>query len=269
LWDRQALCLEAVEMKRHRALHLSLDFVARTPGGNATGKVRRVCGEASAGLLDYDQVLHGFNPACLRILFNVPGATSSPGLPATVTSPGLFACLNCRCEPRCRTTDQPSSSSILTTSRIFTTRATLESQWVDQRLATHAAPWPSLSHDMPSCTNRETMLPLIPSVTTHRRLGGHRFGHTDFQTLQTIRKSALFALSRACLGRRGSLVRIQSPPPLSEFGVPRIGRRRLSSGGLPLPVFAGLRTTGLAARRAETQRLQLCPALCRGRSLNN
>ena len=35
-------------MKRNRALHLSLDFVARSPGGNAAGKVRRVCGEASA-----------------------------------------------------------------------------------------------------------------------------------------------------------------------------------------------------------------------------
>jgi hypothetical protein len=43
-------------MKRNRTLHLSLDFVARTPGGNATGKVGRVRGEASAGLLDYDQV---------------------------------------------------------------------------------------------------------------------------------------------------------------------------------------------------------------------
>ena len=47
LWDRHALCLEAVEMKRNRALHLSLDFVARTPGGDATRKVRRVRGEAS------------------------------------------------------------------------------------------------------------------------------------------------------------------------------------------------------------------------------
>ena len=32
------------------------------------------------------------------MLFNVPGATSSPGLPATVTSPGLVGCLNCRCD---------------------------------------------------------------------------------------------------------------------------------------------------------------------------
>ena len=29
-------------MKRDRALHLALNFVARAAGGNATGKVRRV-----------------------------------------------------------------------------------------------------------------------------------------------------------------------------------------------------------------------------------
>ncbi len=73
-----------------------------------------------SGLLDDDQIFHGFNPACLRVLFNVPGATSSPGLPATVTRPGFVACLNCRCDPRCRTTDQPSSSSCFTMSRTFT-----------------------------------------------------------------------------------------------------------------------------------------------------
>jgi hypothetical protein len=148
-------------MKRYRAPHLSLDVVARTRGGNATGKVGRVRGEASASLLDYDQVFHGFNPACLRILFNVPGATSSPGLPATVTRPGLLACLNCRCEPRCRTTDQPSSSSIFTTSRTFTTRSIPRSRCVYQRLSAHAAPSTSLSHDVPSCTNCETMLPNV------------------------------------------------------------------------------------------------------------
>lgn len=95
------------------------------------------------------------------MLFNVPGATSSPGFPATVTRPGLVVCLNCRWEPRCRTTDQPSSSSILTTSRIFTMRSTPRSRCLDQRLAAHAAPSTSLSHDVPSRTNHEGILPPI------------------------------------------------------------------------------------------------------------
>ena len=38
LWDRHALCLEAVEMKRNRTF-ISLDFVARTPGRDATGRL--------------------------------------------------------------------------------------------------------------------------------------------------------------------------------------------------------------------------------------
>ena len=38
-----------------------------------------------------------------------------------------------------------------------------------------------------------------------------------WRTLQIIRESVLLKLSPACLGRRGSLVRIQSPRPLSEF----------------------------------------------------
>ena len=43
-----------------------------------------------------------------------------------------------------------------------------------------------------------------PSATTHRREGGHKCGHTDFQTLQSIGKYTRFARSRACLGRRGA-----------------------------------------------------------------
>ena len=45
-------------MKRNRAFHLSLDFVARIPGRDASRKVRRVCGEARARLLEDDEHLH-------------------------------------------------------------------------------------------------------------------------------------------------------------------------------------------------------------------
>jgi len=154
-WERDALGFEAVEMKRDRLFHLSLDFVARVARCDATRNVRRVCREAGLGLLNDDQVLHGFKPACLRMLFNVPGAASSPGLPATVTSPGLVVCLNCRCDPRCRTTDQPSSSSILTMSRIFTMRSTPRSACVREQPSAHTARKSPLSHDVPSRTNFE------------------------------------------------------------------------------------------------------------------
>ena len=76
-------------MKRDCLFDLSLDFVARVARCDTTRNIWRVCGETGLGLLDDNQVLHGFKPACLRMLFNVPGATSSPGLPATVTSPWL------------------------------------------------------------------------------------------------------------------------------------------------------------------------------------
>ena len=65
-----------------------------------------------------------FKPDCLRILFNVPGAKSSPGLPATVTRPGLVGCLNCRWLPLVVTKYQPSWPSIRNMSDTFTTEAT-------------------------------------------------------------------------------------------------------------------------------------------------
>jgi hypothetical protein len=209
-------------MKRNCVLHLSLYFVAGTPGGDATRKVRRVCGEASFGLLDDNQILHGFNPACLRMLFNVPGATSSPGLPATVTSPGLVACLNCRCDPRCRTTDQPSSSSILTTSRIFTMRSTPRSLCVREQPSAHAARSTPLSHDVPSSTNLEASLPLVaatnaPSPPDWAQMWAHEFsGAANRWRISTIRGRP------ACLGRSGS----QACPPQRRRRRVRISERR-------------------------------------------
>ena len=55
------------------------------------------------------------------MLFSVPGARSSPGRPATVTSPGFTGCLNCWWLPRVRARYQPSSARSRRTSRIFIT----------------------------------------------------------------------------------------------------------------------------------------------------
>jgi len=49
--------------------------------------------------------------------FKVPAGISKLGLPATVTVPGLFACLYCRWLPRVRANRQPSSSRSRTVRR--------------------------------------------------------------------------------------------------------------------------------------------------------
>src|SRR5207244_13313744 len=49
-------------------------------------------------------------PACLSMAFIVPGGTSSRGLSATVTTPGLLGCLYCRWLPRVRARRHPSSA---------------------------------------------------------------------------------------------------------------------------------------------------------------
>src|ERR1700722_9950190 len=53
------------------------------------------------------------------MLCKVAVLKSSPGLPGTVTTPGLVGCLYCLCEPRVRSKYQPSPSRSLRTSRTF------------------------------------------------------------------------------------------------------------------------------------------------------
>ena len=69
LWDRHALCLEAIEMQRNCALHLSLDFVARVAGGDATGKIWGICREASPRPFDDNQAFHGFSIFTISRIF--------------------------------------------------------------------------------------------------------------------------------------------------------------------------------------------------------
>ena len=66
LGDGQSLGLEAVEMKRNCVLHLSLDFLPRATGRDATRKVRRVGGVTGSGAFDDDQVLSWFRPGLLK-----------------------------------------------------------------------------------------------------------------------------------------------------------------------------------------------------------
>jgi hypothetical protein len=80
------------------------------------------------------------------MLFSVPGARSSLGLPATVTSPLLSGCLNCRWLPRVRATYHPSASMIPITSRTFTSPfpGCVQFPHYMQLLVTvHTSPFPS------------------------------------------------------------------------------------------------------------------------------
>jgi len=121
----QTLGLKPFQMKRNRFDHFPLHFVPCRPRGDAPRKIRRVGRKSCFRFFDNHEVSHR-RPACFSTLLRVPGASSSPGFPGTVTSPGFQGCLNWRCEPRCRTSNQPSASSSLITSRTLRGKASAE-----------------------------------------------------------------------------------------------------------------------------------------------
>src|SRR5207245_8913505 len=104
---------QAVELEWIRSLHVAFDFFTALGSGNASRNSRGVCRTAGLCRLDNDQVFfHGLNPACFKILFNVSGAKSSPGLPGTVTRLSLTGCLYWRWLPRVLASLHPSCSSV-------------------------------------------------------------------------------------------------------------------------------------------------------------
>lgn len=116
-----AFSLETLKVESERLMYRLLDFFASCAGRDTTqdiGRIRRIAG---LGFFDDDEVFHRSSPACLRILFKVPAARSSPGFPAIVTKPAFPGCLNCRWLPRVLTRTQPSSVISLRTSLTFTT----------------------------------------------------------------------------------------------------------------------------------------------------
>jgi len=121
----QTLGLKPFQMKRNRFDHFPLHFVPCRPRGDAPRKIRRVGRKSRFRFFDNHEVSHR-RPACFSTLLRVPGASSSPGFPGTVTSPGFQGCLNWRCEPRCRTSNQPCASSSLITSRTLRGKASAE-----------------------------------------------------------------------------------------------------------------------------------------------
>jgi len=98
--DRTVLA-EALNVEFDCLTDLTLCLFPSYTGRDTTGEIGYVRRKIRPGVLDHhcithEKVTHFLNPACLRILFSVPGAKSSPSFPATVTRPALPGCLNCR-----------------------------------------------------------------------------------------------------------------------------------------------------------------------------
>jgi hypothetical protein len=84
---------ETGPVKLNRVAHSGLDLGPGRSSGNAAREIGRVGRQPGRCGLHDDQVALGhFSPACWRTLFSVPGASSSLGFPASVTSPGFSGC---------------------------------------------------------------------------------------------------------------------------------------------------------------------------------
>ena len=89
--------MQPIEVKFYGLANCLLRGDKCIASSNASGQIRHVRGVVPASIFYHYRVAHErvsyfFSPDCLRILFNVPGAKSSLGLPATVTRPGLLGC---------------------------------------------------------------------------------------------------------------------------------------------------------------------------------
>jgi len=94
LWNRITVLLQSLNVKSNRVLYERNDFIPGLRSGNAPRQIRDVSPESVLTLLNDNQVLHKryLSPACFKMLFSVPGGTSIPGIPETVTVPGFCGC---------------------------------------------------------------------------------------------------------------------------------------------------------------------------------
>src|SRR5437660_570127 len=99
---RDAVLLHATNVHLDGAQH-ALKGLFRCPSCcHAAGKVGRICAVVAVRPLQHDEVpdqslaLSHLTPAWVRILRHSPGGRSSLGLPAIVTRPCLWGCLDCR-----------------------------------------------------------------------------------------------------------------------------------------------------------------------------
>ena len=86
--DCFAVLPHAFQVKFYGLTSEFLHFFDCLSGNAETRQIRSVCAPTCVRFFVDDEVFH-FSPACLRILFNVPGGMSTDGCPATVTVPGF------------------------------------------------------------------------------------------------------------------------------------------------------------------------------------
>ena len=93
--------------------------MAMHPGRSGTYAARLVpaCSTTTAYRFMVPSPAQAVQPACLKMLDNVPGGTVWLGWPATVTRPVFVGCLNWRCPPFAFTRTPPSGFSRRSTSR--------------------------------------------------------------------------------------------------------------------------------------------------------
>src|ERR1700730_14581169 len=86
--NRGAVLAHAFKVELHCLTDEFLDLVQRCTGYSQAGKIWCVSTPTGRRPLVDHEIFH-FSPACLRILFNVPGGMSTDGWPATVTVAGF------------------------------------------------------------------------------------------------------------------------------------------------------------------------------------
>ena len=118
--NRQMLFFQAFKMKRDGLANIFLNIAFRFSRSDTAREIGTIRGEVPLRFLNDDKIFAHFNPACFRMLFNVPGGKSWPSWPAMVTKPGFELCLNWRWLPFVRAKNHPSSSMSLIASRTFT-----------------------------------------------------------------------------------------------------------------------------------------------------
>src|SRR5207248_1047027 len=123
--DGLTVFAQAFDVKLDGFMNQLQDFFLGIRSSDTAGQVRHVGAKTSFTFLDYHSISQFFvppvyfKPACFRILFNVPGGTSTLGFPDTVTVPGWFGFLNWRWLPFVRAKYHPRSSRSLITSQTF------------------------------------------------------------------------------------------------------------------------------------------------------
>jgi hypothetical protein len=96
LRNRQSVFFQPIQVKLNRLLDQRADFRSGLPCSYHSRQAGHVCGPSGLRFFVNHNIVHefvhGFNLACLRTLFRVPGGRLSFGCPGKVTRPAFVGC---------------------------------------------------------------------------------------------------------------------------------------------------------------------------------